>query len=533
MKNKFTIISLILTIIIVLPALFFSGYEISRMNKSEKEIESIYNKQLDAILFSINQYSEDIISSWVIKINTSQSYKGKPECGNFKELFSIVPQIKSVLFCEYKTKYLITSCINDTAENINNTIDKVKKLLTDSSKKVDRLAQYIKVGYQKNEPLGINKENSSIFIVFMIKGENNLKQLPVCIIEIDAERFIKELLGQKIQITAEDRFNIAIINSGTNNILYPVKIQNRSQYQFDSSFNFQHTKPLWLFPQYKMGIQLKGKTINILSKERTRLNLLMIVLVDIIFIIGAFFIFRNLRKEMKLTLIKSEFISNVSHEIRTPLALISMYIETLEMDRIKSEEKRKEYYKVILNETQRLSGLVNKILNFSKIESGKRKFTFENLDLNEVVEKVMHSYKFHLSSKGFEINFELTEQLPLIFADNEAISDCIVNLIDNAIKYSKDSKFINIKTGKKGDFVYIEVTDKGIGIAKEDHKLVFDKFFRVTKGDNIYEVKGTGLGLTIVKNIIDSHKGKIELESKTNEGSTFRILIPYLKNSKP
>jgi two-component system, OmpR family, phosphate regulon sensor histidine kinase PhoR len=281
-----------------------------------------------------------------------------------------------------------------------------------------------------------------------------------------------------------------------------------------------------LFPRYFMGIQLKGKSIELINKERTQSNLLLIILADFIFILGAFVVFRNIRKEMKLTIIKSDFISNVSHEIRTPLALISMYIETLEMDRIKSEEKKKEYYRVIFNETHRLSGLVNKILNFSKIESGKRKYAFELINLNDIVDSVVQPYKFHLKNKGFELKSSLANDLGSIYIDREAISECIANLFDNAIKYSRESKFIEIKTGKSGDFIFFEITDKGIGIPKTDQKLIFDKFFRVSKGDNVHDVKGTGLGLTIVKNIIDAHKGKIEVDSKPGEGSTFRILLP-------
>jgi two-component system phosphate regulon sensor histidine kinase PhoR len=275
-----------------------------------------------------------------------------------------------------------------------------------------------------------------------------------------------------------------------------------------------------------MGIQLKGKSIELINKERTRSNLLLIIFADIIFILGAFIVFRNIRKEMKLTIIKSDFISNVSHEIRTPLALISMYIETLEMDRIKSEEKKKEYYRVIFNETHRLSGLVNKILNFSKIESGKRNYTFELINLNEIVDTVVQPYQFHLKNKGFELTIELADELDSIYADREAISESFVNLIDNAVKYSRDSKSIKIKTGKKGEFEYFEIADRGIGILKTDQKLIFDKFFRVSKGDNVHDVKGTGLGLSIVKNIVDAHKGKIEVESKPGEGSIFRILLP-------
>jgi two-component system, OmpR family, phosphate regulon sensor histidine kinase PhoR len=523
MKNKVTFITTILSIIILLPALFFSGYEIVRQNKNEKEIENSYLKQLEAILSSINYYSLDIMSSWANKISSNEITSNKSICDANRELLSNAQQIRLIAYFNYKTKEIINKCINDSTIDSQESVLLVTKLLADSSKKLEKLTKYVLAGYRKIELLGENKEKQSLFMVFMSDKKNVRDSIQICIIELNEEKFIKELLWQKIQVTAEDKFNIAVIDSKTSMLIDPSGNNKNIK-------NFQIKTSSWLFPRYQMGIQLKGKTIEMISKERTRSNLILISLADFIFILGAFFVFRNIRKEMKLTIIKSDFISNVSHEIRTPLALISMYIETLEMDRVKSEEKKMEYYRVIFNETHRLSGLVNKILNFSKIESGKRKFTFEAINLNEIIETILQSYTFHLSNKGFELKTELVPDIISINADKEAISESIVNLLDNAIKYSKDSKYIEIKTGVKGAFIYFEISDRGIGIAKTDQRLIFDKFFRVSKGDNVHDVKGTGLGLTIVKNIIAAHKGKIEVESKQGEGSTFRVLLPYINN---
>jgi len=524
MKNKITFITVILTIIILLPALFFSGYEIARESRNEKEIENIYYKQLEAILSSIDYYSEDIIGSWANKITSNEIKSNKSVCDANKALFSDFQQIRLIIYFNYKTKKLINQCLNDTTIDSQNSLFFVTKLLADSSEKLNKLAKYVlAAGYRKIELLGENAKTQSLYMLFINNKKNIRDSIQICIIELSEVKFIKELLWTKIQATAEDKFYIGVIDSKTSMLINP-------RGNTKDTGNFQIKKSFGLFPRYMMGIQLKGKTLEAIARERTRSNLILILLADFIFILGALFVFRNIRKEMKLTIIKSDFISNVSHEIRTPLALISMYIETLEMDRVKSEEKKKEYYRVIFNETHRLSGLVNKILNFSKIESGKRKYTFEIINFNEIIETVLQSYKFHLINKGFELKTELNTELVSIYADKEAISESIVNLIDNAIKYSKDSKYIEIKTGVKGAFIFIEITDRGIGIARTDQRLIFDKFFRVSKGDNVHNVKGTGLGLTIVKNIIDAHKGKVEVESKAGEGSTFRILLPVKSN---
>jgi len=205
-----------------------------------------------------------------------------------------------------------------------------------------------------------------------------------------------------------------------------------------------------------------------------------------------------------------------------------MFSETLEMDRVKTEEKKKEYYSIISNEANRLSKIVNSILNFSKMEAGKRQFNFVDSYLNDVVENVYRSYKFHLEQKGFTFYLKKDENIPIIRVDEEAVSEAIVNLIDNAVKYSNDKKEIVIKTGQENNFAFVEVEDKGVGIPEKDQKKIFDKFFRVSSG-NVHNVKGSGLGLSIVNHIVDAHKGKIELISVVGKGSKFKLQFPYNK----
>ncbi len=228
---------------------------------------------------------------------------------------------------------------------------------------------------------------------------------------------------------------------------------------------------------------------------------------------------------MELAQIKSDFVSNVSHELRTPLALISMFAETLEMGRVKNDEKKQEYYNIISQETNRLSRIVNKILSFSKMEAGKRTYNFEQADINEIVYKVYETYKFHLENNGFKFNLIAGKDIPSIKADPEAISEAVINLIDNAVKYSDQNKEITITTGIEKENIFIEVKDNGIGISPDDQKKIFDKFYRVSTG-LVHNSKGTGLGLSLVKHIVDAHKGKIELKSTPGKGSIFKLIFP-------
>ena len=256
-------------------------------------------------------------------------------------------------------------------------------------------------------------------------------------------------------------------------------------------------------------------------------SLIILGLLAAILGLGIWFLYRNIRREMSLAQAKSEFVSNVSHEIRTPLSLISMYAETLEMNRV-TDEKKKEYQSVIAKEAARLSGIVNRILNFSQIQANKKTYEAKPLNLNDLVDEVLKSYFFHLRDKGFTCELIKGEDLKMISGDRNAIIEAFINLIDNAMKYSQDKKNITIKTGRDGNFNFVEVKDEGIGIAKKHQHEIFDQFYRAPTGD-IHNTKGSGLGLTLVKKTMEAHHGKIKVESAPGKGSTFRLYFP-IKN---
>jgi two-component system phosphate regulon sensor histidine kinase PhoR len=321
-------------------------------------------------------------------------------------------------------------------------------------------------------------------------------------------------------MVAQDKLFIAVFDADSSSQVYSTELFT------PSDLNIEHKKALWLLPGFEIGIQLIGETVEDLVKTRTYFNVMLILIMDIVLIFGVWFVYRSVRQEVKLAQLKSDFVSNVSHEIRTPLAVINMYAETLEMDRIKSEDKKKEYYKVIHTEANRLSAMVNKILNFSKIESGKRDYRFANIDINEVVGHVIQTYQHHFDHHGFECNFEKGNDLPQVNADKEAITEAIINLVDNAMKYSAGKKRIEIRAFLQKGMVGIEIKDYGIGIDDKEKKLIFDKFYRVTKGDLAHKAKGSGIGLNIVKHIMDAHQGSVSLKSTPGHGSIFTLYLP-------
>lgn len=512
MGKSYRKIIYLLIIVIILPVSVFTIYEISSLNKNEEVIQDIYIDQLETVLFSINQYTQDVINNWVNEVNIKY---------HFVEPGKIIEN-KPGLTCFFSTSVKNNSQI--IINNCNGPFHELQKIINANNKKIKKLEKLYENGFRKIEPIAGDEENI-LYLFFYIDNNDNPPILSA--FKLNATSFIQNILSPRIQATLQGQFVISVKSIKNNSIIY--NSLNDTTLQIKNIVKNE----LWLLPGYEFGISLRGKTIEEVVKKRTKTDLIIIVILDLILLIGAIYLYSNIRKEVKLTQIKSEFISNVSHEIRTPLALISMYIETLEMGRIKTPEKINEYYRIISQETTRLSGMVNKILNFSKIENGTRKLNLERLDINETVMQVMKSYSFHLESKSFEYVTNLKSNIPLVYADKELITDCLINLVDNAIKYSAVNKYIEINTGLKNNYVFIEVTDKGLGIPKEKQKLVFDKFYRVTEGNLAHKAKGSGLGLSIVKSNIDAHQGKIELESTPGIGSTFRILLnQHIKKSK-
>lgn len=245
----------------------------------------------------------------------------------------------------------------------------------------------------------------------------------------------------------------------------------------------------------------------------------------IVLALGLFFTLQIINKELLLSKMKSDFISTVSHEFKSPLTSIRQMSEMLLNERIKAESRKKEYYAIMLEQSERLSHLIDNILDFSKIEEGKKAFRFERTNLTELIDHVKQVFQKSIENEGFTVSLSMPEMLPEPVIDKEAIQQVIYNLLDNAYKYSGNSKKIEITVESTGDSVKISVQDFGIGIRREDQQKIFDRFFR---GGNelTRSVKGSGIGLTIVKKIIEAHQGTVSLDSILGKGSTFIVCLP-------
>ena len=279
------------------------------------------------------------------------------------------------------------------------------------------------------------------------------------------------------------------------------------------------------FANWKAAIGLKNTNLDYLARQSFLHRIGSTLLVVVFLLCGLALTIRATDREARLAQAKSNFVANVSHELKTPLTLLSLFSEILELGRVNNEEKKNEYYRIIHDESRRLNKMIDNILDFSKIEAGRKKYNFADGDMAEVIENVLSTYHYQIANSGFDVQTNIQPDLPSVLIDRDAMAQAISNLVDNAIKYSGEVKQLSIKTETLGTDLRIEIADHGIGIPRAEQAKVFDKFYRVGNG-LVHDVKGNGLGLSLVKHIIEAHKGTISVESDAGKGSRFTILLP-------
>ena len=296
----------------------------------------------------------------------------------------------------------------------------------------------------------------------------------------------------------------------------------------DDRFDYKHVMKAPSFNGIKLLTRWKERSIEDEIRRFTIAKMAMVAFIDALLGAGLFLVYSNVRRELHLSRLKSDFVANVSHELKTPLALIRLFAETLELGRVPNDDRKKQYYQVINKESQRLTQLINNILDFSRIEAGKKEYRFAKIDVGRIVAEVVESYRFPIEQQGFTFDVKLADELPEIEVDKEALSQALLNLINNAIKYSRDEKWIGIEARQDGDRVLISVADKGIGVARPEQEKIFDKFYRA-EDSLVHETKGSGLGLSLVRHIMDAHGGTVRVESAPGEGSTFTLDLPVTR----
>jgi signal transduction histidine kinase len=247
---------------------------------------------------------------------------------------------------------------------------------------------------------------------------------------------------------------------------------------------------------------------------------------------GAFFVLLGavglsigaVARQMRLSQMKSDFVSNVSHELRTPLSSIRVFGEYMRLGRVEKPEKVRQYGEYIEAESRRLTQLINNILDFSKIESAEKKYRFCDTDVAELVEQTVAAFEVPLRDRGVTISLD-ADAAPRLRLDKDAIAQVLMNLLDNAVKYSDGRADIDVRVASTNQEVRIAVQDHGIGIPAAEQKKIYEKFYRVGS-TLVHDVKGSGLGLSIVQHVVQAHGGRVELVSAPGDGSTFTIVLP-------
>lgn len=502
-------IVIILLFIVLLPLIFYTAYEFTSLNENERLIEEIYEQQMNILLYSVNQHAWDVSSQWIWRVNQILSTTGKRLEKSTQAFLSEHPFVESLVAAD--TSLTSLNVLPQSTPDTRSMIRRIEKDRSIVKKLVRRRAQ----GYAKIEAYRFDEAGKKLMFLFVSETADNEPMIVALLVSTEA--FISDVLVPKINEIAREEFVIAVFDPVDDHTLFatePVAL---------NEINIKRN--IWLLPDHLLGISLRGTSVKDLANSRFYRSLLLILILDMILLLGAWVVYRNIKKEMELARMKSDFVSNVSHELRTPLSLIRMYAETLELDRVETEAQKHAYYKIIGQETERLTHLLNNILDFSRMEAGAKKYHFEKVDLNEIVTHNLNIYRDHLKADGFTLECDLAENPLEIAADSGAISEVFINLLDNAAKYSEDEKHITVRTGSDGDVHYLEVADRGIGITQSEQKKIFEKFYRVSSGLT-HNTKGSGLGLALARYIMDAHGGRIELTSEPGAGSRFRLVFP-------
>jgi len=237
------------------------------------------------------------------------------------------------------------------------------------------------------------------------------------------------------------------------------------------------------------------------------------------------------RRESSVAQLQTEFVNKVSHDLRTPLTSIRLFVETLQAKRLQDPEKIQQVLDIIATETKRLSEMVERLLGWARMEAGRRQYRLVDESPVEVVSAALRAFEPQvLSYDPAQIRLEkqLADDLPKVRVDVAAMSEALLNLLQNAFHYTGPSKVITVRCQRRGPHVVISISDNGPGIPKHEQRRVFEKFYRLTRPEMPLQPPGTGLGLSMVQHIVAAHDGSVAVDSEPGHGATFSVLLPAL-----
>ncbi len=280
------------------------------------------------------------------------------------------------------------------------------------------------------------------------------------------------------------------------------------------------------FPAWRVALyQPAGTSPRDAVRRQTTLFTVAFGLLLLVIGAGLGATYRLVRRETEMARLKADFVANVSHDLKTPLALIRMFGETLEMGRVPDETTRQEYYRVITRESERLSRLIGNVLDFSRIEGGRRQYQMMPTEVEPAIRETLEAFGYVLEQRDLKVEVAVAPGLPAVPLDPDAFGQALGNLLDNAIKYSGGGTTIRVEAGLRDGHLAVSVADEGIGIPPEEHERIFEKFYRLGRSETQGR-RGSGVGLALVRHIAEAHGGRVTVESRPGAGSRFTLRFP-------
>ncbi|HEY1056396.1 MAG TPA: HAMP domain-containing sensor histidine kinase [Emticicia sp.] len=358
----------------------------------------------------------------------------------------------------------------------------------------------------------IEKEEKKEFNHLYIKPERKRKDLPQnIVINLVADTLKPKELKQKYQSRLLKQ-----------QITVPFEVTIRKAAQLDTT-----TKLKAQVPFAGLVYQAKFEEPDWFLIRKITPQILFSLFLITITSLSFWLIYRNLQQQQRLTALKNDFVSNITHELKTPISTVSVAIEALNsFNVLQNPAQTKEYLEISKNELNRLSILVDKVLKMSVFEQKELVLNNDNVNFRSLVESVLATMKLQFEKCQASVNFDLFGKTFTIIGDSIHLTNVVYNLLENALKYSKDPQ-INVVLQENEENLQLSIEDNGMGIEEEFLPKIFDKFFRVPTG-NVHNIKGYGLGLSYVKNVIERHNGTIEVNSRVGEGSTFIMRLPLM-----
>jgi two-component system, OmpR family, phosphate regulon sensor histidine kinase PhoR len=345
---------------------------------------------------------------------------------------------------------------------------------------------------------------------------------------------IQEMLGKAFEEKdiKDVKFEFAI---SSNSNLYNLEMQSKNFITESQDEEHNKTKVIAIVPE--SGSAMEGLTpyehlILIVPDFKTQVweSLKWSIVISVFFtlvIIAAFFVtVRTLLRQKKLSEIKSDFINNMTHEFKTPLATISLAVDAIRNEKVQNDTVKMQYFSsIIKEENKRMNKHVETILQAALLDKQELKLDMKKVSATALVQSALNNHQLQIQDKNGRVELNFNAKDDTIIADEAHFTNMLSNLVDNAIKYSKENLLIRVTTYNHGHHVVIKIEDNGIGMSKETVKRVFEKFYRAHTG-NIHNVKGFGLGMSYVKTVVDVHKGKIKADSTLGKGSCFTVEVP-------